>query len=52
MAMTTATGLTGLAGELQRLDATSQAELARRGEVTPVELVETGVEGSSPRRSD
>jgi hypothetical protein len=32
-AMTT-TELTGLAGELQGLDATGPAELARRGEVT------------------
>ena len=42
--MTTTTGLTGLAGELQRLDATAQAELARRGEVTPVELVEAAID--------
>ena len=42
--MTTTTGLTGLAGELQWLDATAQAELARRGEVTPVELVEAAID--------
>jgi amidase len=42
--MTTATGLTGLAGELQMLDATAQAELVRRGEVAPLELVEAAIE--------
>ena len=42
--MTTATELTGLAGELQGLDATAQAALVRRGEVTPLELVEAAIE--------
>ena len=42
--MTTTTGLTGLAGELRGLDATAQAELARRGQVTPAELVEAAIE--------
>jgi amidase len=42
--MTTATGLAGLAGELRGLDATGQAELVRRGQVTSVELAEAAIE--------
>ena len=36
--------MTTLADELALLDATGQADLVRRGEVTPVELVEAAVE--------
>jgi amidase len=36
--------MTRLAAELARLDATAQAELVRRGEVTPVELVSAAIE--------
>jgi amidase len=41
---TTTTGPSGLAGELQGLDATAQAELVRRGDCSPVELVEAAIE--------
>jgi amidase len=44
MTTTTGTGLSGLAGELGRLDATAQAELVRRRQVTPLELVEAAIE--------
>ena len=36
--------MTRLAAELAAVDATAQAELVRRGELTPAELVEAGIE--------
>ena len=35
--------MTGLASELAALDGTAQAELVRRGEVTPDELVAAAI---------
>jgi amidase len=42
--MTTQARPAGLAGELGMMDGTAQAELVRRGEVTPLELVEAAIE--------